>query len=78
MLEVGCSVVQAVTDMDSAHFKKLCNDCGLLDKHTGITEIDLVFCYVSGLFGQIHAGPRQVTDPVVTVMIPWLAVWCQR
>lgn len=33
--------------MDSAHFLKLCRDCGLLDKHTGTTEVDLVFCYVS-------------------------------
>lgn len=39
--------LQAVTEMDSAHFQKLCRDCGLVDKATGITEIDLVFCYVS-------------------------------
>lgn len=33
--------------MDGAHFQKLCRDCGLVDKNTGVTEIDLVFCYVS-------------------------------
>lgn len=37
--------------MDSAHFQKLCRDCGLVDKATGITEIDLVFCYVSAAAG---------------------------
>lgn len=39
--------MQSVTDMDGAHFQKLCRDCGLVDKHTGITEIDLVFTSVS-------------------------------
>jgi len=35
--------------MDGAHFQKLCRDCGLLDRHTGPTEVDLVFTYVSVL-----------------------------
>jgi hypothetical protein len=34
--------------MSGAHFQKLCRDCGLVDRATDITEVDLVFCYVSG------------------------------
>lgn len=47
------SLLQHVADMSGAHFQKLCRDCGLVDSATDITEVDLVFCYVSAGFARV-------------------------
>ncbi len=38
--------VQALQEMDSAHFLKLCRECDLLGHKLTATDADLIFCKV--------------------------------
>jgi hypothetical protein len=40
-------VLQAVVEMDGAHFLKLIRDCKLIGKGLAITDVDLIFAKVS-------------------------------
>lgn len=39
--------LQLVTEMDGAHFQKLCRDCDLLGRHLNTTDTDIIFAKVS-------------------------------
>ena len=39
--------MQDVQEMEGSKFKKLCADCGLVDKKFTVTDVDLTFSKVS-------------------------------
>jgi len=39
-------VVQDQQELEGSKFKKLCTDCGLLDKKFTVTDVDLIFVKV--------------------------------
>ena len=39
--------IQDVQEMEGSKFKKLCADCGLVDKKFTVTDVDLTFSKVS-------------------------------
>lgn len=41
-----CNVAQDVQEMEGSKFKKLCADCGLVDKKFTVTDVDLTFSKV--------------------------------
>lgn len=42
----SCAYLQEQQELEGSKFKKLCSDCGLVDKKFTVTDVDLMFAKV--------------------------------
>lgn len=51
-------MLQDQQELEGSKFKKLCTDCGLVDKKFTVTDVDLTFAKVHNLFSApwLHVG----------------------